>query len=161
MSDAERNKQFDFTVLEIPLRLALSAIRVFTNIAEKWSLSESQVRSVLGGIASSALHAWKSDPEANVDLLMEEFKEWIANGCCELMDVVAALKEEMTPMIVQIPDSSDAILGQIAKEKSITKVEALRRLLAVLDVVQEHKQKGNQLAVVDSDGSLVSRLIGI
>ena len=67
----------------------------------------------------------------------------------------------MAPMIVQIPDSSDAILGQIAKEKSITKVEVLRRLLAVLDILQEHKQKANQLAVVDGNGKLVSRLIGI
>jgi hypothetical protein len=67
----------------------------------------------------------------------------------------------MAPMIVQIPDTSNAILEQIAKEKSIPMVEALRRLLAVLDVVQEHKKKKNQFAVVDSDGKLVSRLIGI
>lgn len=67
----------------------------------------------------------------------------------------------MARMTVQIPDSSNAILEQIAKEKSITKVEALRRLLAVLDVVHEQKPKGNQLALVDGDGKLVSRLIGI
>jgi hypothetical protein len=62
---------------------------------------------------------------------------------------------------VQIPDSSHAILEQIAKEKATTKVEILRRLLGLLEVVQEHKQKGNQMAVVDADGKLVSRLIGL
>jgi hypothetical protein len=39
---------------------------VFTNIAEKWNLSESQVRSLLGGIASSTLHAWRSNPDKRV-----------------------------------------------------------------------------------------------
>jgi hypothetical protein len=64
-------------------------------------------------------------------------------------------------MTVQIPDSSDAILEQIARENSTTKVEILRRLLGLLEVVQEHKQKGNQLAVVGADGKFVSRLIGL
>jgi hypothetical protein len=67
----------------------------------------------------------------------------------------------MARMTVQIPDRADAILEEIAKEKSTTKVEVLRRLLALLDVVHEQKPKGNQLALVDSDGKLVSRLIGI
>ena len=67
----------------------------------------------------------------------------------------------MPRMTVQIPDRSDAILEQIANEKSITKVEVLRRLLAVLDIVHEQKPKGHHLALVDSDGKLVSTLIGI
>lgn len=67
----------------------------------------------------------------------------------------------MARMTVQIPDDSDATLEQIAKEKSITKVEALRRLLAVLDIVQREKPKGHQLALVDGEGKLVSRLIGL
>ncbi len=47
-------------------RLSPSAIRVFTNIAEKWNLSEIQARSLLGGIASSTLQALKSNPDKRV-----------------------------------------------------------------------------------------------
>jgi hypothetical protein len=56
----------DFSDPETRCRLSPSAIRVFTNIAEKWNLSECQVHSLLGGIASSTLHAWKSDPDKRV-----------------------------------------------------------------------------------------------
>jgi hypothetical protein len=56
----------DFADDETRRRLSPSAIRVFSNIAEKWDLSESQVRSLLGGIASSTLHAWKSNPDKRV-----------------------------------------------------------------------------------------------
>lgn len=45
-------------------RLSPSAIRAFLNISEKWALTEVQARALLGGIASSTLHAWKSDPES-------------------------------------------------------------------------------------------------
>jgi hypothetical protein len=41
-------------------RLSGSAIRAFLNIAEKWGLSETQMRGLLGGIASSTFHAWKT-----------------------------------------------------------------------------------------------------
>jgi len=43
-------------------RLSSSAIRAFVNIAEKWGLSEVQARGLLGGIASSTFHAWKTEP---------------------------------------------------------------------------------------------------
>lgn len=56
----------DFSDPETRRRLSPSAIRVFTNIAEKWNLSESQIRSLLGGIASSTFHAWKSSPGKRV-----------------------------------------------------------------------------------------------
>ena len=56
----------DFADPETRRRLSPSAIRVFAKIAEKWDLSESQVRSLLGGIASSTLHAWKSNPDKRV-----------------------------------------------------------------------------------------------
>ena len=41
-------------------RLSLSAMKAFVNIAEKWGLSEAQTRGLLGGIASSTFHAWKT-----------------------------------------------------------------------------------------------------
>ena len=32
------------------------------NIAEKWDLTEAQARNLLGGVASSTWHAWKTGP---------------------------------------------------------------------------------------------------
>jgi Antitoxin Xre-like helix-turn-helix domain/Antitoxin Xre/MbcA/ParS C-terminal toxin-binding domain len=43
-------------------RLSPSAIKAFLNISRKWGLSEAQARGLLGGIASSTFHAWKTQP---------------------------------------------------------------------------------------------------
>jgi hypothetical protein len=43
-------------------RLSPSAIKAFVNIAGKWGLSETQARGLLGGIASSTYHAWRTEP---------------------------------------------------------------------------------------------------
>jgi hypothetical protein len=43
-------------------RLSSSAVKAFVNIAEKWDLSETQARGLLGGIASSTYHAWRTEP---------------------------------------------------------------------------------------------------
>lgn len=43
-------------------RLTASALKAFVNIAGKWSLNEPQARGLLGGIASSTYHAWKTEP---------------------------------------------------------------------------------------------------
>jgi hypothetical protein len=43
-------------------RLSASAIKAFVNISEKWGLNEAQARGLLGGIASSTFHAWKTAP---------------------------------------------------------------------------------------------------
>jgi hypothetical protein len=43
-------------------RLSSSAIKAFVNISDKWGLNESQARGLLGGIASSTFHAWKTQP---------------------------------------------------------------------------------------------------
>lgn len=56
----------DFSDPETRRRLSPSAIRAFTNIAEKWNLTQIQARSLLGGVASSTLHAWKSNPDKRV-----------------------------------------------------------------------------------------------
>lgn len=42
--------------------LSKSAIKAFVNIAAKWNLSEAQARGLLGGVASSTYHAWKTRP---------------------------------------------------------------------------------------------------
>jgi hypothetical protein len=43
-------------------RLSPNAIKVFLNICRKWALTEQQSRGLLGGIASSTFHAWKTEP---------------------------------------------------------------------------------------------------
>jgi hypothetical protein len=43
-------------------RLSPSAIKTFLNITKKWKLSEVQERGLLGGIASSTFHAWRTEP---------------------------------------------------------------------------------------------------
>ena len=44
-------------------RLSPSAIKAFLNISRRWGLNEQQARGLLGGIASSTFHAWKTRPE--------------------------------------------------------------------------------------------------
>jgi len=43
-------------------RLSASALKAFVNIAAKWGLTEAQARGLLGGVASSTFHAWKTNP---------------------------------------------------------------------------------------------------
>ncbi len=43
-------------------RLSPPALRTFTNIVAKWDLTEAQSRGLLGGVASSTYHAWKTRP---------------------------------------------------------------------------------------------------
>jgi hypothetical protein len=47
--------------------LSSPAIRAFLNIARKWKLTEEQSRALLGGLASSTFHAWKSNPKRSLD----------------------------------------------------------------------------------------------
>jgi hypothetical protein len=44
-------------------RLSASALKAFVNIASKWGLNEAQSRGLLGGVASSTFHAWKTNPK--------------------------------------------------------------------------------------------------
>lgn len=53
----------DLTDPKIRERLSASAIKAFVKIAGKWGLTESQARGLLGGIASSTFHAWKTEPK--------------------------------------------------------------------------------------------------
>ena len=43
-------------------RLSASAIQAFVKIAGKWGLNEVQARGLLGGVASSTWHAWRTKP---------------------------------------------------------------------------------------------------
>lgn len=53
----------DLTDARVRERLSGSAIKAFIKIAGKWKLTEAQARGLLGGIASSTFHAWKSEPK--------------------------------------------------------------------------------------------------
>src|SRR5277367_1525398 len=53
----------DLTNPEQREKLSASAIKAFVNIAGKWDLTEAQARGLLGGVASSTYHAWKTEPK--------------------------------------------------------------------------------------------------
>ena len=44
-------------------KLSENAIKVFVNVTRKWDLNEIQARGLLGGVASSTFHAWKTKPK--------------------------------------------------------------------------------------------------
>lgn len=52
----------DLSKAEVRRKLSPGALRTFVNIAAKWDLTETQARSLLGGVASSTYHAWKTNP---------------------------------------------------------------------------------------------------
>ena len=52
----------DLTDPKVRQQLSASAIKGFLEIAAEWQLTESQARGLLGGIASSTFHAWKTQP---------------------------------------------------------------------------------------------------
>jgi hypothetical protein len=52
----------DLTSPEVRRKLTPGGLRTFVNIAGKWNLTEAQARGLLGGVASSTFHAWKTRP---------------------------------------------------------------------------------------------------
>lgn len=67
----------------------------------------------------------------------------------------------MPRMTVDLSDEVNAQLDRIATKNGITKVEAIRRALNLLNVVDEEKVKGNDLAIVDKLAKPIARLVGI
>ena len=53
----------DLTNPKVREHLSASAIKAFIKIAGQWRLTEPQARGLLGGIASSTFHAWKTKPD--------------------------------------------------------------------------------------------------
>lgn len=53
----------DLTDPEVRGRLSASALKAFANIVARWGLNEPQSRGLLGGVASSTFHAWKTNPK--------------------------------------------------------------------------------------------------
>jgi hypothetical protein len=52
----------DLTDPKVRQRLSGTAIKAFLKIADTWELTEAQARGLLGGIASSTFHTWKTQP---------------------------------------------------------------------------------------------------
>ena len=52
----------DLSKPDVRRKLTPGALRTFVNIASKWELTEVQARGLLGGVASSTYHAWKTNP---------------------------------------------------------------------------------------------------
>ncbi len=53
----------DLSKAEVRRKLSPAALRTFVNIVDKWNLTEAQARALLGGVASSTYHAWKTNPK--------------------------------------------------------------------------------------------------
>jgi hypothetical protein len=51
----------DLSKPDVRRKLTPGALRTFVNIAAKWELTEVQARGLLGGVASSTYHAWKTN----------------------------------------------------------------------------------------------------
>lgn len=47
--------------------LSSAAIKAFMSLRRKWGLNEEQSRALLGGVASSTFHAWKTNPSRTLD----------------------------------------------------------------------------------------------
>ena len=48
-------------------QLSPAAIKGFLALRKKWGLNEEQSRALLGGVASSTFHAWKTNPKRTLD----------------------------------------------------------------------------------------------
>ncbi|MGC2658790.1 MAG: antitoxin Xre-like helix-turn-helix domain-containing protein [Bryobacteraceae bacterium] len=57
------NRVPDLTDSNVREKISGSAIQAFEKIAKLWDLTEAQARGLLGGIASSTFHAWRSEPD--------------------------------------------------------------------------------------------------
>src|SRR5579859_5368789 len=53
----------DLSKSEVRRKMSPGALRTFVNIVDRWNLTEAQARILLGGVASSTYHAWKTNPK--------------------------------------------------------------------------------------------------
>lgn len=57
------DRSSDLTDTKVREQLSGTAIKAFIKVAAQWGLTEPQARGLLGGIASSTFHAWKTEPK--------------------------------------------------------------------------------------------------
>ncbi|MGO4381191.1 hypothetical protein [Pseudoduganella sp. RAF53_2] len=68
----------------------------------------------------------------------------------------------MSSTTFRLSDEADLMLTELADRRRITKMEAIRRGLALLPVADEEDLKrGNQLAIVDKNFKPVARINGV
>jgi len=68
---------------------------------------------------------------------------------------------ETKKISVHVSPEIDAILQQISEERSSTKSESVRIAIKLLGVALDASRNGQQLAVVDEDGQVTTKIVGI
>jgi len=68
----------------------------------------------------------------------------------------------MSSTTFRLSDEADPMLTELADRRRITRMEAIRRGLALLSVADEEDlERGNQLAIVDKNFKPVARINGV
>ena len=65
----------------------------------------------------------------------------------------------MTRLTVDLSDRAEEIVSRLASDQGTTKVEVLRRALALYDYVQEQTSEGSKLALVGDGGDVKERIV--
>jgi predicted transcriptional regulator len=65
-------------------------------------------------------------------------------------------KQKLT---VELSEVANAKLDRLAETKGLTKVDILRRALALYEYVAEQAESGNRFAVQDREGNHIERVI--
>ena len=61
-----------------------------------------------------------------------------------------------------LTQEADEILTKAAKKSTYgNKSDMLRRAIALISVMQEAKEKNEDLAIIDKDGNVISKIIGL
>jgi predicted transcriptional regulator len=61
----------------------------------------------------------------------------------------------------EMPVEMNKILDKLADSLDSTRTDVLRKAIALLQVVAEGKEKGQQLALVDKQDQITSKIIGL
>ena len=65
----------------------------------------------------------------------------------------------MPRLTIDLSDKAEEIVARLASDQGTTKVEILRRALALYDYVQEQTESGSKLAIVGKSGKVEERII--
>ena len=66
----------------------------------------------------------------------------------------------MARMTIALPAEIVKIVNDTAKKESVPKTEIIRRMFTVLKLVQEEKNKGNSLGIINGE-KVIARIIGV
>ncbi len=68
---------------------------------------------------------------------------------------------EKVRLSLELSQDLNATLEELAKKNSVTKSELLRRAIALMEVAAEGKAFGQVFGLVDQEGRLVTRIVGV